>query len=206
MKGLRVLTTKKGKKLVLLSLGALFVIGGVTWFYDYNKWTINQQQQAKIGALKEKITEAHQLARTMTQTATIRSQLQQFVDRHETTMVNGDQFAWVIREISQLAESQPVGNVSTQPGSVIQHARNATRQWYVTHLEFAGDYDQIGKFIQELENHFPEAEIRSLTIMATEMPAIHRATLDLALLVRPVMTPDNVFLTQKTEPNHESTD
>ena len=205
MKGTRVLTIEKGKKLALLSLGALLVISGVTWFYDYNQWTINQEHQARIGALSEKIADTRQLARTMTQTATIRAQLQQFVNAHEATMVSGDQFAWVIHEISQLAESQPVGNVSTQPGSVIQHARNAAHQWYVTHLEFAGDYDQIGKFIQELENHFPEAEIRSLAIVATETPAIHRATLDLALLVRPASESDNVLLAQKTGPNHEST-
>ena len=101
-------------------------------------------------------------------------------------MVDGNQFAWVIREISQLAESQPVNNVTTLPGNVSPHVRNPAQQWYITQLEFVGDYDQIGMFVKELENHFPEAEIRSLNILATEVPAIHRATLDLALLIRPV--------------------
>jgi len=99
-------------------------------------------------------------------------------------MVNGDQFVWVIGAISQLAESHPVGSVTTQPGTVIPHPRKPARQCYVTRLEFTGDYDQIGMFVQELENHFPQAELRSLNIVATETPAIHRVTLELALLVR----------------------
>jgi len=202
MTGRRVLTTDTGKKLVLLSLGALIVIGGVTWFYDHNQWTIHQESQAQISALKHAITAAQQLALTMPQAAVLRVKLDQFVDAQEATMVSGDQFAWVIREISQLAESQPVSHVTTQPGATIQHARKAARQWYVTRLEFVGDYDQIGMFVQELENHFPEAEIRSLTIMATEAPALHRATLDLALLVRPVTASGRALLAKKTDLNH----
>lgn len=204
MKATQLLTSEKGKQLVLLTLGALIIVGGVSWYYDYNQWAIHQKCQAKINALKKNIAEVHQLALTLSQTAATRVKLHQFVDAHEATMVSGDQFAWVIREISHLAESQPVGNVSTQPGNVVQHARKANRQWYVTHLEFVGDYDQIGTFVRELENHFPEAEIRSITIVATETPAIHRATLDLALLMCPSEMTGSALLAQKTEPNHEA--
>ena len=114
-------------------------------------------------------------------------------------MVSGDQFAWVIREISQLAESQSVGNVITQPGVVGPHPRKPLRQCYTTHLEFSGDYDQTGTFIQALENRFPQAEIHGLTIGITDAPSVHRVVLDLALLIRPVPA-TNSLPSQKTEP------
>ena len=63
--------------------------------------------------------------------------------------------------------------------------RSPLRQCYTTRLEFSGDYDQIGTFIQALENRFPQAEIRSLTIGATDAPSVHRVALELVLLVRP---------------------
>ena len=187
MNGMNFLNTEKGKQFILLAIAALGVIGGVAWYYDYSQWTIHQACLAKTAKLKSDIATAQQLALTVAQTAEMRVEMQHFVNAHEATMVSGDQFAWVIREISQLAESQPVGNVVTQPGNVIPHARKSAYSWYVTHLEFSGDYDQIGQFIQLLENHFPEAEIRTLTISATDVVASHRVGLDLALLVQPVV-------------------
>ena len=182
---LRFLNTEKGKKFILILLGALILIGGVALVYDYDQWTAHEANQAKIDALNKEILNARRLALTVAQTAEIRVKMQHFIDSHESTMVSGDQFAWVIREISQLAESQGMGNVITQPGVIVPHPRKPMRQSYVTHLEFTGDYDQIGAFIQALENHFPEAEIRSLNIVATEIPAVHRAAVELALLIRP---------------------
>ena len=198
MNGRSCLATGKGRKVVLLSLGALIVISGVAWYYDHNQWVIHREHQAQIGVLKQNIATARRLAISMTQTAALRAEIQQFVDAHEATMVSDDQFAWVIREISQIAESQPVENVTTQPGVVVPHARKPTRQWYVTQLGFVGDYDQIGVFVKELENHFPEAEIRSLTIVATQTPANHRATLELLLLMRPV-APASATVSLKSE-------
>ena len=194
--GLRFLATEKGKQVVLFCLGAMIVIGGVAWYYDYGQWAIHQGYVARCDELKANIQEARRLAMTVAQTAAMRTQMQRFLDAQEASMVSGDQFVWVIREISQLAESQPVANVTTQPGSLVPHARKLTRQWYVTRLEFTGEYDQVGKFVQELENHFPEGEVRSLTIVSSvDAPTIHRVALDLALLVRPVSD-----ASQKVEP------
>jgi len=180
------LNSDRGKQLMLLVFGALILNGAVVWFYDLAQWASYQANQAKTEGLKTDILAARRLAFTVAQTAVVRGKMQQFIEAHEATMVGGDQFAWVIREISQLAESQPVANVIIQPGAVAPHSRKPIRQCYVTHLEFTGDYDQIGTFIQTLENHFPEGEIRSLNIGATDAPTIHRVTLDLALLIRPV--------------------
>ena len=197
----RILTAENRLKIVALSLGALLVIGGVAWFYDANQWAIHQAHQAKIDALNHKLMESRKLAILLNQTVELRAQMQQFVDAQEGTMVDGDQFAWVIREIGQLAESQLVNNnVTILPGTVSQQTRKPALQCYVTHLEFVGDYDQIGLFIKDLENHFPEAEIRSLAILATETPAAHRASLDLALLVRPAGPSDSATAAPKTEP------
>ena len=189
MNFMRFLNAEKSKKLALFSLSALLIVGGAAWFYDYGQWTLHAEHRERIAGLKNDIMKARRFAVSFAQASVLRPQIQKFVDDQEATMVSGDQFVWVTGAISQLAELHPVGGVTTQPGSVVPHSRKPSRQCYVTRLEFTGDYDQIGMFVQELENHFPQAELRSLNIVATETPAIHRATLELALLVRaPVKT------------------
>jgi len=110
------LNSDRGKQLMLLVVGALILNGAVVWFYDFAQWESYKANQAKIEGLKTDILSARRLAFMVAQTAGVRAKMQQFIEAHEGTMVNGDQFAWVIREISQLAESQPVANVITQPG------------------------------------------------------------------------------------------
>ena len=129
MSATRFLNSEKGKRFVLLCLGALLVIGGVAWFYDYHQWTLHQEYQGKTAELNAQIKEANRLAMTVAQTAAVRVQMQQFVEAHEATMVSGDHFVWAIRVLSELAESQPVANVVIQPGSDLPHARKPTRQW-----------------------------------------------------------------------------
>ena len=55
MSATRFLNSEKGKRFVLLCLGALLVIGGVAWFYDYHQWTLHQEYQGKTAELNAQI-------------------------------------------------------------------------------------------------------------------------------------------------------
>ena len=127
--------------------------------------------------------------------------MQAFVDTQRATMVSGDPFAWVVREIELLAENQPVRDVAPRTGTVVRHPRKDRYECYVTHIEFVGSYNQIGAFVQELENKFPEAEIRSLDIAGSDnAEAGHRAAIDLALMERPKLESEKTAAVSVTGP------
>ena len=78
-------------------------------------------------------------------------------------MITGDAFAWVVREISLLAEQHPVriGGLNRWQGRV---GRKIQESDLHTRIDFSGTYDEIGEFVRDLENKFPTAEIQSLAI------------------------------------------
>ena len=186
MNGLRTLPKEKLQRIVLV--GTMALVGMVmAWFlYGHKQWIALNVNRANIVKLKEDIAKAKQSVQAMAQTMPLREKIQALVEAQRATMVSGDPYAWVVREITALAGSQPVRDVTTRSGSVLHHPRKDRYELYVTHIEFAGTYDQIGAFVQELENKFPEAEIRSLDIAGSDSAeAGHRAAIDLALMVRP---------------------
>jgi hypothetical protein len=100
-------------------------------------------------------------------------------------MVAGDPFAWIVREISLLAEQHPKVHVlGMQPGSKGQHELNPGYNVFTTRIEVEAGYDELGVFLQDFENKFPTAEVRSLGIVPSDR-AQCRASLELAFLVRP---------------------
>jgi Tfp pilus assembly protein PilO len=201
MKGLRALPKEKLQRIVLVGMMAL--IGMVmAWFlYGHKQWVALNVNRASIVKLKEDIAKAKQSAQAMAQTMSHREEMQKFVEAQRATMVSGDSFAWVVREIAQLAGSQPVRDITMRPGGVLQHPRKDRYELYVTRIEFVGSYDQIGAFMQELENKFPEAEIRFMDITGSDNAEVgHRAAIDLALIERPQLESEKPVAVSATAP------
>ena len=201
MKGLRALPKEKLQRIVLVGMMAL--IGMVmAWFlYGHKQWVVLNANRADIAKLTEDVGKAKQSVQAMAQTMPQRGKIQAFVEAQRATMVSGDQFAWVVREIALLAGSQPVRDITMRPGAVLRHPRKDRYELYVTRIEFVGSYDQIGAFVQELENKFPEAEVRSLDIAGSDSAeAGHRAAIDLALMVRPALGSEKTAAVSGTGP------
>ena len=202
MKGLRALPKDKLQRIVLV--GTMALIGMVmAWFlYGHKQWVVLNANRADIARLTEDVGKARQSVQAMAQTMPQRGKIQAFVEAQRATMVSGDQFAWVVREIALLAGSQPVRDITMRPGGgVLHHPRKDRYELYVTRIEFAGSYDQIGAFVQELENKFPEAEVRSLDIAgADSAEAGHRAAVDLAFVVRPKLGSEKTAVVPGTGP------
>ena len=110
-----------------------------------------------------------------------------FVEPLRETMVTGDAYMWVVREI-RLREEQHRGVpvLSISMGSRGAHPRYPGYEACAVSIEVEGTYDQLGVFIRDFENHFPTGELRSLMLnpVAVEGPRRH-AVLQLMFLVYP---------------------
>jgi Tfp pilus assembly protein PilO len=204
MNAVRAISKEKLQKIVLVGMIALTGISGVWMFYGSKQWAALKKQKEEVAKLQKDVDDAKQSAQAIMRTAPLRDKMQAFVDTQRATMVSGDPFAWVVREIELLAENQPVRDVAPRTGTVVRHPRKDRYECYVTHIEFVGSYHQIGAFVEKLENRFPEAEIRMLDIAASEVPDKHRAALGLMLLVRPEMDWEKTAAQPTTEPKAKS--
>jgi Tfp pilus assembly protein PilO len=182
----RKLPKEKLQKLVLICALTLIAVVGVIQFYVVKNWGALAEAEASITKLNDQIRQAERKAQDAKQDVTYRAELKSFVGTQRAAMISGDPFAWVVREISLLAEQHPVRVTALRPGDKIESSGKSKRQMYATQIDISGTYDQIGEFVRDLENKFPTAEIHSLSISETaDDKGQHGATLGIALPLQP---------------------
>lgn len=178
---------KEKRQLVLLiAVVSLIGVVVVSTFVIGKQLSSLRESTQRIADLKVQIQEQENKTRQAAQDKASREQKQAFVDAQLAAMVAGDPFSWVVREVSLLAEKQPVRVLSFRPGTKAQLAKKTKYEVFTTRMEIEGGYDQLGEFVAALENKFPTGEIRSLDITVAD-PARGklRATAELALVIRP---------------------
>ena len=177
------LSKEKLQKMTLtaiLSAGAVATLGFFFVGRQYAEWTKAREEIAK---LTTDIDQQEKNAKQAVMDTVQREKLQALVQTQRATMVDGDPLLWVAREITLFAEQQPVRVTSVQSGAKGHHSHRSRYETYSAKIELTGTYDQIGTFVRDLENKYPEAEIRSLDLVAGSPH--HRATIDLVLLIQP---------------------
>jgi Tfp pilus assembly protein PilO len=183
---LRKLPKEKLQKLVLICMLTLIAVVGVIQFYVLKNWRALAEAEASVTKLNDQIRQAERKARDAKQDVAYRAELKSFVGTQRAAMISGDPFAWVVREISLLAEQHPVRVTALHPGDKVESSGRSKRQVYATRIDISGTYDQIGVFVRDLENKFPTGEIRSLSISGTaDDKGQHAATLGIALPLQP---------------------
>jgi Tfp pilus assembly protein PilO len=179
------LPKQKLQKIVLVCIVSLAAVIGVIEFYVLRNWSALADARASIAKLNDQIQQAQRKARDAKQDVAYRAQVKSFVETQQATMISGDPFAWVVREISLFAEQHPVEMGALHPGNKVESGGNSRSPIYTTHLEFSGSYDQIGEFVRDLENRFPTAEIQTLLVSgSSDDKSDHSASLDIALRVQ----------------------
>ena len=201
MKLSRALPKEKLQRVVLVGMMTLIGVVAAWILYGSKQLAVLNEHRLKVAKLKEDVANAQRSAQAMVQTMPLREKMRAFVDSQRITMVSGDPFAWVVGNVMVLAESQPVRDINMRPGNMMPHPRKDRYGWYVMRIEFVGSYDQIGAFVQELENKFPEAEVRSLDIAGSDGTETGlRATIDLALMVRPELDSEKTAAKPNAKP------
>jgi Tfp pilus assembly protein PilO len=175
----------KQQKIILVGIGTLIGAALIYQFYLSSQLSGISTARQRIASLTIQIEDSEKLARDLVRNAPLREQYRQFVSESEPVMVSGDPFSWVVRETSLASEDHSVRILGLRPGTVRNHSRFGRYEVYTARIELAGRYDEIGKFVADLETRFPFAEIRSVEISAGDPATGRRATLEIAFLVRP---------------------
>jgi len=179
----------KGKlqQIVLVCIVGLAAIAGVTELYVLKSWSALSEVKAKIAKLNDQILEAERRDRGSQLDVVHRTEVKTFVEAQRAAMVSGDPFAWVVREITLLAQQHPVHISALHPGSKVEAAGGQSKsRTYTISIDFSGSYDQIGEFVRDLENRFPTAEVRSLSVSGNaDDRGQHAGTLTVTLRVQP---------------------
>jgi cell division protein FtsL len=177
---------EKLQQVVFVCIVTLAAVVGVVEFYVLKNWTALSETEDSIAKLTDQIREGERQARGAQQDVAHRTEVKSFVEVQQAAMVSGDPFAWVVREVSLLAEGHPVRVTALHPGIKSDTAGESKGHTYTTGIDVSGTYDQIGAFVQGLENKFTTAEIRSITVAGSaEDKGVHGATLTMTLRVLP---------------------
>lgn len=189
------ITKDKLQKVVLVGVLSLAAIALVGHLCAWKQITARSAAKRQIAELDGKIKELQTRTLEAKQSKSTREQMRFIVDAQRATMVSGDPFSWVVREMSLLSEHHPVQILSMRPGALGPHSQYSRYSVFTTRLELAAGYDQIGEFIRDIENKFPTAQIQSLELGAGQSDRDHRVTLELAFLVQPDSPTDKLRVT-----------
>jgi Tfp pilus assembly protein PilO len=183
---LKKLPKEKLQQVVFVCIVMLAAVVGVVEFYVLKNWTELTETDASISKLTDQIREADRQARGAQQDVAHRAEVKSFVEAQQAAMVSGDPFAWVVREISLLAEQHPVRITALRPGIKSDTIGESKGRTYTSGIDVSGAYDQIGAFVQDLENRFSTAEIRSFSLTGNaDDKGQHGASLTITLRVLP---------------------
>src|SRR5271169_6257702 len=115
IRSLRKLPKEKLQKIVLVCVLTLIVFMGVIEFYVLKNWADLTDTKEQIDKLKDQIGQAERKEHNAKQDMAYRAEVNSFVETQRAAMITGDPFAWVVREISLLAEQHPVRITGLHP-------------------------------------------------------------------------------------------
>jgi hypothetical protein len=180
----RKLPKDKLQKIVLICIVTLVALVATVQFYALKNWSALTDTKNQVAKLGDQIREGERKTRQATQDVAHRAEVKAFVETQRAAMISGDPFAWVVREISLLAEQEPVHMGGLHPAGKVEMKSGSLS--YSTRIEFSGTYDQIGTYVRDLENRFPTSEIQSLAVSGSaDDKGRHEAALEIALRVQP---------------------
>lgn len=183
---LRNLPKNKLQQLVLICILSLIAVASVVQLYVLKNRAALADARAQIAKLDDQIHQAERKAHDAKLDVAYRAEVKSFVETQRAAMVSGDPFAWVVREISLVAQEHPVHINALSPGTRAESVGPLKGQTYTTRIDFSGAYDQIGEFVRDLENRFPTAEVRSLTVVGNANDkGEHSSVLEIALRMQP---------------------
>jgi hypothetical protein len=189
MKLLKSIPKEKLQKMILVAVICITVLGAVINFYVLRQFEQLTLKRRAITDLSTKIAASESSVRSEANNGALRDQMKDFVEAQQKRMVTGDPFSWAVREISLLAERHPVHIQGLSPGVKLPYPDKPQYSLFTIRLDAGGTYDQIGRFVCDLENSFPTGHIRSLTLSdADSGKGDCRAAIEMALLVSPQET------------------
>ncbi len=184
------LNAEKARQLALtliLVLGAL----GAIWYVGVQRLiAIREKDETEKESLKVKIVAQEKAIQTEISNRAAAHTYKNFIASCEQQIPRENIETWLVRGISQVAvrHGLQIANTMMQPpreGSNLKFRNQPYRiEGFVFDIE--GEYNQIGCFLEDLENSMPLAETEEIEFVAGTGAArhIHKASLRLSMVTR----------------------
>lgn len=185
------LSPEKQKKLILTLVG---VVALISFFWYFGVHGLHKKQirdSENLNQLKKEILEQHRailLERNNHEDA--KAHLT-FIDTLEKQMPLGNTETWLVKELSGLAAQHKlqIANTIIQPVNELSEFKFKGQPYKLEALrfEFKGELNQIGKFLETVENDESLMEVDELSITAGSdlAPHIHNVSIRISMVTKP---------------------
>ena len=182
--------TEKVQQFTLTLILVLGVLGALWYFLVHGLIVRREMDEKEKENLGTKLAAQQKAIETEISNRTTAQVYKEFIASCEKQIPRENVETWLVREISQVAARHglQIANTVMQPpreGSNLKFRNQPYRlEGFVFDLE--GEYNQIGLFLEDLENSMPLAELDEIEFAAGTSSArhIHKANLRLTMLAR----------------------
>lgn len=184
------LTPEKQKNLSLAILIVVILIVGMWYFFINTQRQSEKTGRTELTKLKEDVK---QRSSAIVKEKNDRNQAtvyQAYISTYEEQMPKGNPETWLVRTLSDLATQQKLQLSSTMIESLSELSdfkfKNQPYKLVGFRFEFKGEFNQIGKFIETLENKMPLMEVDDLSISAGSdvAPHIHSIAMRISMVTK----------------------
>ena len=184
------LSPEKQKKFVLTFLVMALAVAAI-YFLVIQGLTIKQKADtAELKHLRQEIVNKKKEIQTEKNDRESAKQYQAFIAASESEMPKGNIETWLVKELSEIAIRQKLelSNTIIQPIRELSDFKFKDQPYRLegVHFEFQGDFNQIGKFLEDIENNRPLMEVDDLTITAgsARAPYIHTVSMRVSMVTK----------------------
>lgn len=184
------LTAEKARQFALTLILVLGALGAIWYFLVQGLISKREKDEKEKENLGVKIAAQEKAIQTEISNRAAAQAFKEFIASWEKQIPHENVETWLVREISQVAARHglQIANAVMQPpreGSDLKFRNQPYRlEGFVFDLE--GEYNQIGCFLEDLENSMPLAETEEIEFAAGTgaVRHIHKASLRLTMVTR----------------------
>ena len=184
------LSPEKQKNLACAVLGVVIVIFGF-WYLGIQGLHAKQKRDIKeVARLKEENIKQQQAIQKEKRDRETAVSYRVYIASLENQMPKGNKETWLVKELSDLAvrHNLQLSNTMVQP---LTEQSNLKFKGHPYKLEgfrflFNGELNQIGKFLEDMENNIPLMEVDELAITAGSAlaPHVHTVSISISMVVK----------------------
>jgi Tfp pilus assembly protein PilO len=181
---------EKARQFVLTLILVLGVLGAVWYLFVQGLIARREKDEKEKESLATKVAEQKKAYETEIRNRDVAKVYRDFIARCEKQVPQENVETWLVREVSAVSSRHnlQIANTMMHPpreGSDLKFRNQPYHlEGFVFDLE--GEYNQIGRFLEDLENSMPLAEVDEMEFAAGTGSArhIHKASVRLTMVTR----------------------
>jgi Tfp pilus assembly protein PilO len=181
------LTKEKKQNLLLTILVITGLIYGVWYFLIDRQGRYAERDTNEKDRLEKEIKDTEIAIKRETNNREQAKVFQVYIQTAESQMPKGTVDAWLLKELSDIAAKNhlTLDNTLLQPLKALSDFKMKGQPYELAgfHMDIKGEFNQIGSFIQEMENKMPMVEINDISITSGSEAAPYIHTVSMTVCV-----------------------